>query len=156
MSAARAEIEELYREYVDALDEGELALWPELFLADGVYRIASRENVERGLPLAAMLCEGRGALRDRVWAIEHASFYVPRAQRHVLSSLRIADEGADAWRVAANYAVFQSLPEQLSTVFSVGRYRDRLARGADGRIRFAEKLCIYDSALIPNSLVLPL
>ncbi len=156
MSAARGEIEELYREYVDALDEGELARWPALFLENAVYRIVSRENEERGWPLAVMLCESRAALEDRVWAIQHASFYVPRAQRHLLSSLRIAEEGADAWRVGANYAVFQSLPEQLSTVFSVGRYRDRLARDGAGRIRFAEKLCIYDSALIANSLVLPL
>lgn len=152
---ARAEIEDLYLRYAEVLDEGELETWPELFTEDGTYRIVSRENRERGLPLATMLCEGRAAIQDRVHAIRATSFYLPRTLRHLIGPLRIRP-APDGFSVEANYAVFETLPEQETRVFSVGRYQDRLVRDRGGALRFAEKLCIYDSTLIPTSLILPL
>lgn len=151
----RREIEELYLAYVDCLDEGPLERWPALFTADAVYRVVARENEERGWPLATLSCEGRPAIEDRVYAIEHTSFHVPRRQRHLLGPLRMVEDDG-GYRVEANYAVFETLPEEHSRPFSVGRYRDRIVRDADGALRFAEKLCLYDSALVPNTLVLPL
>ncbi|MFQ5699845.1 MAG: aromatic-ring-hydroxylating dioxygenase subunit beta [Myxococcota bacterium] len=153
--AVRDEIEGLYATYVDLLDEGALEAWPALFSEKAVYRIVSRENVERGWPLATMSCESRAALEDRIYSIRHTSLYVPRSLRHLVGRLRISprDEG---FGVEASYAVFETLPDQLPRVFSTGRYRDRLERADDGVLRFAEKLCIYDSTLIPNSLIVPL
>jgi hypothetical protein len=46
------------------------------------------------------------------------------------------------------------MPDRLSELFQVGQYRDRLVRSTD-RLLFKEKICIYDSVLIPNSLVFP-
>ena len=53
------------------------------------------------------------------------------------------------------YAVFETLPDEFTRVFQVGRYLDRVAVDA-GRLRFAEKLCVFDSELIPNSMIYPI
>lgn len=151
----RAEIEELYLDYLEALDGGDLERWPALFVESGVYKVISRENVERGWALATMLCEGRGALEDRVQAVRETSFYVPRSLRHLLGPIRIRRVD-DGWEVRASYAVFETLDQEPTRVFNVGEYRDRITRDRDHELRFAEKCCIYDSTLIPNSLIVPI
>ena len=45
--------------------------------------------------------------------------------------------------------------DDLTRVFNVGRYLDRLVRD-QGQLKFAEKHCVYDSVLVPNSLIYPL
>jgi 3-phenylpropionate/cinnamic acid dioxygenase small subunit len=153
----RDEIEALYGRYVDLLDEDGLEEWPALFMPDALYKIVSRENETRGWPLATMSCDGRAAIEDRIYAIRNTSLYVPRSLRHLISHLQLsANEEESGWCVSANYAVFETLPEQSTRVFSVGRYRDLVVRDATGELRFAEKICVYDSTLIPNSLILPL
>ena len=152
----RAEIEDLYARYVELLDEGPLEAWPALFESDASYRIVTRENLQRGLPLALLSCDGRAAIEDRIHAIANTSFTVPRRTRHLVSGLRAPEPADSALRVEANFAVYESLHQDPSQLHSVGRYRDRLARDAEGRLRFCEKLCIVDGALVPNSLVIPL
>ena len=43
----------------------------------------------------------------------------------------------------------------LSTVFNVGRYIDTVVRTANG-LKFKSRQCIYDSELIPNSIIYPI
>ena len=62
-------------------------------------------------------------------------------------------ESGDA--VSASYAVFETPPEGDTRVFSTGRYQGTLALDA-GAIRFAELTVVYDTALIPTSLIYPL
>ena len=62
----RHEIDNLQSAYIRCIDDGELEQWPLLFAADGLYKIIAQENADRGLPLAAMLCDSRGMLADRV------------------------------------------------------------------------------------------
>ena len=150
----RAAIEELYLDYVEALDEDRLEAWPLLFTEESSYRVISRENVERGWPLATMSCDSRASMSDRVYAIRNTAMYVPRRLRHIISALRIRSV-VDGYSVTANFAVFETLPNHEPRVFSVGRYEDVVVVTADG-LRFREKRCIYDSDLIPNSLLLPL
>jgi salicylate 5-hydroxylase small subunit len=40
-------------------------------------------------------------------------------------------------------------------VYSVGRYIDEIVR-TEGGLRFASRLCVYDSEMILNSLIYPL
>jgi len=155
--ALRAEVEDLYARYVEILDEGPLADWPSLFSADASYRVVTRENVDRDLPLALILCESRAAIEDRVYAIEKTTFALPRRTRHLVSGLRIDGSGApDTCDVEANFAVFETVEERLTICHSTGRYRDRLVRGGEGVLHFASKCCICDSPLVPNSLIVPL
>ena len=131
----------------DLLDEDRLDEWVELFTDDCRYLVISRENVERGLPLAAIRCESKGYLKDRVVAVRETSMYAPRAHRHVVGAALAQPDGT--WR--ASYAVFQTLPDEPTTVFSTGRYVARLEGD-----RFASLDVIYDSTLIDNSIVKPL
>lgn len=151
----RFEIEDLYADYVECLDEDELERWPELFTDECLYKIIPRENFERGLPLALMLCESKGMLQDRVEALRRTSVHAPRALRHLLSNIRIKAQEAGVIRVQANYAVLQTLNDEPTEVFNAGKYMDQLVRDA-GRLKFKEKLCIFDSVVVPGSLVYPI
>lgn len=149
----RLEVEQLYADYSACLDDGELERWPELFVEDCLYKIVPRENFERGLPLALMLCESVGMLRDRVQTIRRTSVFVPRALRHFVSGVRAVQQD-QAVAVTANFMVLQTQSDEETQVFVAGQYRDRLVR-RDGTLRFSEKICILDSNLIPGSLIFP-
>jgi len=153
--ALRLEVEDLHAEYCAALDEGRYEDWAALFTEDCLYRIVPRDNHERGLPLAIMHCESRGMLLDRIVAIRETSYYAPRTLRHMVSGIRVAAEADGALRGQANYLVLQTLPEQPTTLFNAGRYLDTMVREA-GRLRLKERLCIFDSIVVPNSLIVPI
>ncbi len=55
----------------------------------------------------------------------------------------------------ANYAAFETLVDGETRVFNVGNSRDKLAV-EDGRLKFQERICVFDSLLVPNSLIFPL
>jgi 3-phenylpropionate/cinnamic acid dioxygenase small subunit len=151
----RLAAEELYADYTACLDEERFEEWPEFFVDQCVYKIVPRENFERGLPLATWLCESKGYLEDRVVAIRKTSVYAPRLIRRLVSGIRILGWTGELLEVRASYAAFETLTDELTRVFNVGQYRDRLAV-EDGRLKFKEKLCIFDSLLVPNSLIYPL
>jgi 3-phenylpropionate/cinnamic acid dioxygenase small subunit len=153
--ALHSEVDDLYAEYVECLDDGDLERWPDLFTEECLYKIIPRENFERGMPLALMLCESKGMLQDRVEALRRASVYAPRAMRHLISNIRIKAHEPDGIRVQANYAVLQTLNHEPTQVFNAGKYVDRVVRDA-GRLKFKEKLCIFDSIVVPGSLVYPI
>ena len=151
----RLELEDLFAAYAACLDDGELERWPEFFTDDCRYEIVPRENFERGLPLAVLRCESKGMLIDRVAALRRSSVYAPRALRHLVSGVRVTSIEGDVVRSHANYVVLQTLSDEPTTVFNAGRYLDRVVR-ADGVLKFAERLCVYDSVLVPGSLVYPI
>jgi len=151
----RAELQDLYDDYAETLDDGELERWPGLFTEKCRYEVVPRENFERGLPLALILCESRGMLEDRVAALRRTSMYVPRSVRHLLSHLRASADDDGSLRVRANYAVLQTRVDALTEILSAGRYLDVVVRD-EGRLRFREKRVVFDSVLVPNSLVYPL
>jgi len=72
----------------------------------------------------------------------------------MLSGVRITAASDVAIEARANYCIIRTMQDRLSELFQVGRYQDRLVRQG-GRLLFQEKLCVYDSLLIPNSLVYP-
>lgn len=61
----------------------------------------------------------------------------------------------DRIEAQANYAVFRTKPDELSTVFNVGRYIDAIVRTDDG-LKLASRLCVFDSEMIPNSIIYPI
>jgi 3-phenylpropionate/cinnamic acid dioxygenase small subunit len=150
----REEVEDLYAEYSETIDGGGLERWPELFVEPCLYRIVSKENHDKGLPLSLMRCESLGMLRDRAFASQKLNVYGPRTWRHSITQIRVREEGGRI-EARANFAVFETLHDQHTKILCTGRYLDRLVRSEAG-LRFREKICIYDSALIPGSIVLPL
>lgn len=151
----RFEIEEMYYDYIECLDDGELERWPEFFTEKCIYKIIPRENVERNLPLATMLCESKGMLQDRVVAVRQTSMYAPRILRHFVSNIRVKDQQHGVIHVQANYAVLQTLVDDETRVFNAGKYVDKIVR-EDGRLKFKERLCIFDSIVVPTSLIFPI
>ena len=150
----RDELEELYAEYGEIIDGGNLERWPELFVEPCLYRIVSKENWDKGLPLSLMLCESLGMLRDRAFASQKLNVYGPRTWRHSITQIRASAEG-DAIAARANFAIFETLHDRPTHILCTGRYLDRLVRPGSG-LRFREKICVYDSTLIPGSIVFPI
>jgi len=154
-SDLRLALEELYAEYIGCLDEERFEAWPEFFTDPCLYKIVPRENFERGLPLATWLCESRGMLRDRVAAIRKTAMYAPRTLRRMVSAIRVLGWRGDALEARANYLALETLQDEPTRVYNTGQYRDILAV-EDGRLRFREKVCIFDSELVPTSMIYPL
>ncbi|MBU3738952.1 MAG: salicylate hydroxylase [Rhodoferax sp.] len=148
-------IQQLHADYAAALDSGQWDLWPEFFTDEGVYRLQPRENHERGFPLATLSLTSKAMLRDRVYGIRETLFHDPYYQRHVVGAPRVLEAADGRIRCEANYAVFRTPFDRPSTVFNVGRYLDTLVLTGQG-LRFAERLCVYDSEMIPNSIIYPI
>lgn len=145
----------LYAQYAAAVDANDWEQWIDLFVEDCDYRIQPRENHERGLPLATLALVSRGMLRDRAYGIKETLFHDPYYQRHVTGAPLVEQVRDGVITAQANYAVFRTKLSQESTVFNVGRYLDRV-RMTDQGLRFEQRHCIYDSEMIPNSLIYPI
>ena len=146
---------ELYADYAGAVDSGDWDRWPGFFTEDCVYRLQPRENHERGFPLATLSFTSQGMLKDRVYGIKETLFHDPYYQRHVVGTPLVREAGGGRFRCEANYAVFRTKLSEPSTVFNVGRYLDTVVRTPQG-LKFASRECIYDSELIPNSIIYPI
>ncbi len=151
----RLELEGLYADYAASLDEERFEDWPSFFTADCLYQITPRENFERGLPLATWRSETADGLEDRVVAIRKTMVYAPRSVRRLVTGIRILGWSGEVLEVRANYLALETLLDQLTRVFSTGQCRDRIVV-AEGRLKFREKLFVFDSQLVPNSLIFPL
>ena len=146
---------QLYADYASAVDSGHWDLWPEFFTDDCVYRLQPRENHERGFPLATLAFTSKGMLKDRVYGIRETLFHDPYYQRHVVGAPVLREVTDTHWRCEANYAVFRTKLSEPSTVFNVGRYLDLVVRTPEG-LKFASRECIYDTEMIPNSIIYPI
>jgi salicylate 5-hydroxylase small subunit len=154
--AQQRRVEDLYTDYARVLDDGPLEQWPELFTEDSLYLVIPRDNYDQGLPMAVMRCESRGMLEDRVHAVQETIMHEPRYLRHQITNISATQNEDGLIDAIANYSVFEVLDGELPRVFSVGRYLDRICTTADGTLRFQEKRVIYDSVLVPNTIVYPL
>jgi salicylate 5-hydroxylase small subunit len=148
-------LQDLYSDYAHTLDAGDFERWPAFFTDPCVYRLQSRENHERGLPLATLSFESRGMLVDRVFGVTQTIYHDPCYQRHVVAAPRVLALGDDGIRSQANYVVLRTKRDAMPDVLSTGRYLDHVVRTPEG-LRFAERLVIFDNDLIPNSLIAPI
>lgn len=148
------EINQLNAAYAAALDDKRFDDWPLFFVEDGLYKLQARENFDRGLPLALMVLESRGMMKDRVYGITQTIYHGPYYMRHVLSPARVVSQEGGAVNVETAYAVFRTRPAGVSEVYNVGRYIDSLVR-IDGALKLRSRLAVYDSEMVLNSLIYP-
>ena len=153
--AAWQELVQLYADYARAVDSGDWSLWPEFFVDTCSYRLVPRENHERGFPLATLSFESKGMLRDRVYGIKETLFHDPYYQRHVVGAPVVRAASPGRIESEANYAVFRTKLDGPSTVFNVGRYLDVVVATPDG-LRFQSRTVVFDSEMIPNSIIYPI
>ncbi len=149
------ELSQLYAQAAHLADAGRWTDWAELFTDDCLYLLQPRENFERGFPLATMLFESKGMLLDRAYAVTETIFHDPYYQRHVVGAPLINKVEDGRIHSEANYAVFRTKLSKESTVFNVGRYVDEVVRTPQG-LRFAVRRAVYDSEMIPNSIIYPI
>ena len=151
----RQEVEEFHTTYCAVLDAGRIDDWPEFFCHDALYRITGRENADAGLPVGLVYCEGIGMLRDRALAISRTTMFAPRYLLHQVTNARVlAVEASGEISAEANYALFETLVDEKTTLQQVGRYHDRFLR-QDGRLKLKARHCVYDSLIIDTALIYP-
>lgn len=146
---------QLHAQAAHLADAGRWVEWAELFTEDCLYLLQPRENFDRGFPLATMRFESRGMLLDRAYAVTETIFHDPYYQRHVLGMPLVTAVQDGRLHCEANYAVFRTKLDQETTVFNVGRYLDELVWTPQG-LKFAVRRVIYDSEMIPNSIIYPI
>jgi 3-phenylpropionate/cinnamic acid dioxygenase small subunit len=154
-----AEVALLYTTYAEALDDGEVARWPSFFADDGpLYRITTRENVQQGMELCFVLCEGQAMLRDRAIAVQKTVMYRHRFQRRIMSGTRLLTfDGLDGEGVKARatFAIFEAIGDEPSKLLVCGRSSDVIVRRGS-ELKFKDRLCVLDSRVVPDSLVFPI
>ena len=150
-------VQNLNARYVETIDNNKLELWPDLFTAEGCYRVTTVENFERGLPLALIYARSRAMLRDRVRSLREANVYEAQRYRHLVGPALIGAEQDGEIRAQTSFMVARIMHTGEVTLFATGCYRDRVILGAPGaEARFAEKIVILDSRLIDTLLAIPL
>jgi salicylate 5-hydroxylase small subunit len=176
------EINRLNALYARALDERRFDLWPDFFIPEGRYTVRSRENHERGLPLALIDLESQGMMKDRIYGVTQTIFHAPYYTRHVVSNAVVLGsiltpgvlpsvqapmqdpiqdpmqdplQATTLWVSSTSYAVFRTKPTQTSEVFNVGQYLDHWT-STDSGLKLVSRLCVYDSEMVLNSFIYPI
>jgi 3-phenylpropionate/cinnamic acid dioxygenase small subunit len=154
-----ADVELLYTMYAEALDDGEVTRWPGFFAEDRpLYRLTTRDNVERGMELCFVLCEGQAMLRDRALALHKTVMHRRRIQRRIMSGVRLLSfDGLDGAgiKARATFALFEALGDEPSKLIACGRSADVIVRQG-GELKFKDRLCVVDSRVMPDSIVFPI
>lgn len=149
----RAELRDLYDDYAACLDDMRLEDWATFFTEDAAYKVMGRETYDQGLAHATIYCDSGAMIRDRAAAIRETAVFEPRFQRRFVSGLRIEDD-SDVIRARANFLVVESMFDAPTRILLAGQYIDQIVR-RDGRLRFRERLAVYDTYRIPTTLILP-
>jgi 3-phenylpropionate/cinnamic acid dioxygenase small subunit len=146
-------IMDLYAEYTAALDEGRYKDWADCFTSHAEYRLTTKENHERNLPISIIYCDGKGMIEDRAFTTTETTISQPRALRHIVSGMSVRADG-DGYRVGADFLILQTMLDRMTEVVMSGRYLDRVVVEGD-RLRFESRICVTDTLLYPTSIVAP-
>jgi salicylate 5-hydroxylase small subunit len=148
-----------YQAYAETLDSGNLDDWPSFFTEVCNYKVQSRENFDRQLPLATLAFESQGMLKDRVYCIRETLYYEPYYQRHVVGAPVVSGVDASGCvKAHASYCVLRTKPDEVTHVYNAGRYVDELVRqpNAPHGWLLKSRICVFDSDLILNAMIYPL
>ena len=147
-------IQTLNNAYALSLDQDDLNVWLSFFSETCLYRIISRENHELNMPIAVWHSDSKAMLRDRVLALKDSTLYRPRYLRHLISGVTINQIKDDVIYSQANVLIAETVVDYKTQILLSGRYLDEIVV-EDSQYRFRNRVCIYDSILLPTSLVYP-
>lgn len=150
----REAVRDFYDDYYNTLDDVRLDDWPGLFTEDCIYRVIPRENFEAGYTLSTIYAESRGMLIDRVMGVTRTQMYAPRYYRRFPGPIRIVSRDGDGVRVRHNLLVVQTLIDRQTEIVLSAVCHDCLVSD-DDRTRLKERIVVFDSEMIPNSLIYP-
>jgi len=150
----RDALRDFYDDYYTVLDDVRLDEWPALFTEDCIYRVIPRENFEAGYTLSTIYAESRGMLVDRVMGVTRTQMFAPRYYRRFPGPLRIVALDGDGVRTRHNLLVVQTLIDKRTEIVLSAVCHDVVVPD-DGRLRLRERIVVFDSEMIPNSLIYP-
>jgi anthranilate 1,2-dioxygenase small subunit len=148
-------VEDFLVRYVHCIDDDRLEEWPDFFTERCLYKIISRENHDRGLPVGVMQCDSRGMLKDRIASMRKANVYAPHTYRHQVSALQIERGPGGTLICRSNFLVVRTMADGDMAVFATGRYLDRLVLDG-GAPLIEERLVVFESRRIETLLVIPI
>ncbi len=150
----KAKVDDLYARYAACICDDEIEQWPDFFTEECIYQIIPRANLDRGLPVAIMLAESRGGLIDRMTAIRNTMVFAPRSVLLTFSGVRITQRAGAILHTRSSFTVYQTLVDEVSALLMVGRSFDRIDTSQPDW-KFAERVAVYDSELLPATVVYP-
>ncbi len=149
-------ISQLQTEYCRCIADGEFERWPELFVADCLYRVTTAENFRQGFEISLILATSRGMLIDRVSALRQANIYERHSYRHIIGLPSIpaaTDDGHHSCQTS--FLILRIMQAGPTEIFASGCYHDRYRVVGDA-ILLAERVVVCDSSRIDTLLALPL
>jgi 3-phenylpropionate/cinnamic acid dioxygenase small subunit len=150
----RDALRDFYDEYYNVLDDVRLDEWPAFFTEQCIYRVIPRENFDAGYTLATIYAESRGMLIDRVMGLTRSQMFAPRYYRRFPGPLRIVSREGENVRTRHNLLVVQTMIDKQSEIVLSAVCHDVLVRDG-GQPRLNERIVVFDSEMIPNSLIYP-
>ncbi len=145
---------QLMVDYAYAIDDGDLKRWPTFFTEPCLYRITTRENVGKNMPLAIMLCDNQAMLYDRVEAIEQANIFEPHYYRHVLSDSQVSAYGGNLLTVRTSFICVRTMLDGAMLLFAAGCYVDEIEIDEQTCL-FRSRTVILDSSKVDTLIALP-
>ena len=130
-----------------------LERWPTFFTEDGLYRITTRENYERGMPASFTAVDA--ACCTIVLALRRANIYEPHYYRHLVSGTHLVCQEPTGWRFHTNFQVIRTMKTGEMTVFAVGLFNDLIVT-SETQVLFKEKTVVCDSSRVDTLLVIPI
>jgi 3-phenylpropionate/cinnamic acid dioxygenase small subunit len=150
----RDALRDFYDDYYNVLDDVRLDEWPAFFTEDCIYRVIPRENFEAGYTLSTIYAESRGMLIDRVMGMTRTQMFAPRYYRRFPGPLRIVAPEGDGVRTRHNLLLVQTLIDKRTEIVLSAVCHDVLVPD-EQRLRLRERVVVFDSEMIPNSLIYP-
>jgi anthranilate 1,2-dioxygenase small subunit len=151
----RRAVEDMINATARAIDDDRLEDFVEFFAAQAVYKVVSRFNLERNLPMAHISCTTRGMIADRVASLRHANIFPAQRYRHFLSGIHIGANTDGSLAARTSYMVVRILGDGSTSIFATGEYRDLIVlEGGTPRLR--ERIVVFDSKSIDSLLAIPL
>ena len=142
--------------YGASIDDDRLESWPEFFADDCLYKITTADNQRQGLEAGMVYADSKGMLHDRVTALREANVYERQWYRHITGTPLIVGRGDDGVTAETPFLVVRVMRNGQSDLFATGRYLDRVVAGAEGKLKFAQRIVVCDSNTIDTLLAIPL
>jgi anthranilate 1,2-dioxygenase small subunit len=157
---------DLLTQYVRVVDDpSRIDEWPDLFAGEAEYVVVTRENEERGLPIAIIRDDCKDRILDRVTIIKQFWGAGRRVEDRHFNAVWTRHIVGPAWadltddgrvHVGAHVMVWASTRvEPEPRLLAVGEYRDIIAF-TDGAAKFQAKKLILDTPVLQDAFVYPL
>lgn len=151
-----AELDALQNRYTQALDDKDMAGWVACFTEGSSYICNTREAVEQNLPIALMLDDNFGRIKDRANYVTEiwAGTFEDYSTRHFVHRQTCSVTPTGAYLVQSNLMVAYTNVRGQSQVLVAGVYKDEIVLGPQAA--FLSKVAILDTRVIPRYLVYPI